>query len=77
MLHLPIPQLFRISQKALSNNLIFISLFYFYIVLKKKNNDKHSVARNTEIIHRALNLHAAICLPIVTNSSLGCPDFQN
>lgn len=35
MLRLPRPRLFRISKKALSNNLIFISLFYFFIVLKK------------------------------------------
>ena len=35
MSHLPRPRLFRISQKVLSNNLIFISLFYFFIVLKK------------------------------------------
>lgn len=35
MLRLPRPRLFRISKKPLSNNLIFISLFYFFIVLKK------------------------------------------
>lgn len=35
MLRLPRPRSFRISKKPLSNNLIFISLFYFFIVLKK------------------------------------------